>query len=561
MRKLINSIFRLASHITVRIWARGFIMKKATLLACLLAAFVIAGTAVPVVMAGKNDAVRFPDARLKQALLDSGADVDGDGELTEGEMAALTGLLDLSGKSVKDLTGLSNAENITELNLSGNAIADIKVLSAMDKLIALDLSDNQLLDIKALYDINNLPDEWTLQTLDVSGNYLSVADGSSARGVIDKLLTAGVAVRFDPQKPIPAMDVELNAKEIDMCPGDTATLSAAVLPEGAVNQNVFWHSEEPAAALVADGVITAVAPGQAVITVTAEDGGWTDTCLVVVKPSTLSSDVYTLNGSILYAAPLTTAERFLENLNNDTGDVALQDANGKDVMGRNVVTGMAVKLTVGGIERDSRTVIVKGDLTGDGVVSIKDYTMLNLHLRGLKSLDSVYAFAADYDGDGQISDADADGMRQAFADTKMSGEGLSGLPDVDNPQLRAFLDAALAQLSKPYVWGARGPNSFDCSGFVYYCLRQAGYDVERVTADMYSRFKQWKYVDKDDLQPGDIMFYYSDDKNDGDRMGHTGIYLGNGYHIHASSDYGCIIICGVQGWYKSSLAFGRRVFE
>ena len=78
---------------------------------------------------------------------------------------------------------------------------------------------------------------------------------------------------------------------------------------------------------------------------------------------------------------------------------------------------------------------------------------------------------------------------------------------------------------------------------------------------MYSRNKKWTYVDKDELQPGDLMFYYSDDKDDGDHVGHTGIYLGNGYHIHASSDYGCIIICGMQGWYKKALAFGRRVFD
>ena len=151
-------------------------------------------------------------------------------------------------------------------------------------------------------------------------------------------------------------------------------------------------------------------------------------------------------------------------------------------------------------------------------------------------------------------------MREGFSEAKAGSEGLSALPEVADPNIRAFLDVALAQLGKPYVWGAEGPDSFDCSGFVYYCLEQAGYDLDRATADTYSRNRKWEYVDKKDLQPGDLMFYYSDDKSDGDHVGHIGIYLGNGYHIHASSDYGCIIICGVQGWYKSALAFGRRVF-
>jgi cell wall-associated NlpC family hydrolase len=133
---------------------------------------------------------------------------------------------------------------------------------------------------------------------------------------------------------------------------------------------------------------------------------------------------------------------------------------------------------------------------------------------------------------------------------------------VTDPRIKSFLDIALDQLGKPYVWGAEGPNSFDCSGFVYYCLKKSGYDdLDRWTADMYSRDKKWTYVDKDDLQPGDLMFYYSDNKDDGDHIGHIGIYLGNGYHIHASSDYGCIIISGVDGWYKKALSHGRRVFE
>ena len=534
-------------------------MKRAALLILMLA-LAVTGLAHPNALAGKSDAADIPDTNLLQALLDSGADTDGDSELTEGELADLMGALDLSDRSIGDISGLELAKNVTELDLSGNAVSDISTLLTLDKLTTLDLSDNHILDISALFDADNPPGALALQTLDISGNYLSTADGSAARVVIDAMRAAGLAVTFDPQKPIPAMSVALNAEAFDMCPGDTATLSAAVMPEGAVNQNVSWQTSDSAVAGVENGVIAAVAAGQAVITVTTEDGGWTDTCIVEVKEGALSSEVYTMDGSLMYVAPLTAAERLRENIANDTADVSIQDADGGRVAG-NAVTGIMVKLTVGGIERDARTVVVKGDLNGDGVVSIRDYTLLNLHLQGLKTLDTIYAIAADYDGDLRLSDADAEGMRRAFSGAESSGEGLAALPDVADPQLRAFLDAALAQLGKPYVWGAEGPNGFDCSGFVYYCLRQAGYDVDRVTADMYSRYKKWEYIDKDDLQPGDLMFYYSDDRNDGDHMGHIGIYLGNGYHIHASSDYGCIIICGVQGWYKSSLAFGRRVFE
>ena len=560
IRIFFNIIYSYLDWKSKRSRAKGSVVKRAALLMLLLA-LAVTGAMHPDALAGRNDAADIPDVNLKQALLDSGADANGNGELTEGEMAALTGALDLSGKSIADISGLELAKNVTELNLSGNAITDIAALSALDKLTALDLSDNRILDVGVLYDLENPPEALPLLTLDISANYLSTADGSAARTVIDALLAAGPAVMFDPQKPIPAMEVTLNAGEINMCPGDTATLSAAVLPEGAVNQAVTWQSGEPSVARVEGGVITAMATGQSAITVTTDDGGWTDTCIVDVREGELSSKVYTLDDSLIYVAPLTAAERFRENIGNDPGDISVLDADGDEVSGRNVVTGMTVKLAVGGIERDSRTIVVKGDVNGDGFVSIEDYTLLNLHLQGLKTLDSVNAFAADYDRDGLLTEADASGMRAGFSGAKAGGEGLSAIPEVADPNIRAFLDAALAQLGKPYVWGAEGPDSFDCSGFIYYCLRQAGYDLDRATADMYSRNRKWEYVDKKDLQPGDLMFYYSDDKSDGDHVGHIGIYLGNGYHIHASSDYGCIIICGVQGWYKSALAFGRRVFD
>jgi len=114
---------------------------------------------------------------------------------------------------------------------------------------------------------------------------------------------------------------------------------------------------------------------------------------------------------------------------------------------------------------------------------------------------------------------------------------------------------------KPYIWGDEGPASFDCSGFVYYCLKQAGYTgtLWRSTADSYSKWAGWTRVDRNALQPGDLMFYYSDNPNDGDHIGHIGIYLGNGYHIHASSDYGFVVICRVDGWYDRMLSHGMRV--
>ena len=85
----------------------------------------------------------------------------------------------------------------------------------------------------------------------------------------------------------------------------------------------------------------------------------------------------------------------------------------------------------------------------------------------------------------------------------------------------------MAQLGKPYVWGAEGPNSFDCSGLTYYVYKQVGITLPRVSTAQYSvgRSVSWN-----NLQPGDLMFSSTDGSG---RITHVGIYIGNGQMIHA----------------------------
>lgn len=82
---------------------------------------------------------------------------------------------------------------------------------------------------------------------------------------------------------------------------------------------------------------------------------------------------------------------------------------------------------------------------------------------------------------------------------------------------------AEAQLGKPYVWGATGPDSFDCSGLTQAAWREAGVSLPRTTYDQVNTGTQ---VAKSDLQPGDLVFFYDD-------VSHVGIYAGGGQMIHA----------------------------
>ncbi|MFE1834869.1 C40 family peptidase [Streptomyces sviceus] len=82
---------------------------------------------------------------------------------------------------------------------------------------------------------------------------------------------------------------------------------------------------------------------------------------------------------------------------------------------------------------------------------------------------------------------------------------------------------ARAQIGKPYVWGATGPDSYDCSGLTQAAWKAAGVDLPRVT---YDQVNAGTTVSLADAQPGDLVFFYDD-------ISHVGLYIGNGMMIHA----------------------------
>ncbi|MFJ2636839.1 NlpC/P60 family protein [Streptomyces sp. NPDC087422] len=82
---------------------------------------------------------------------------------------------------------------------------------------------------------------------------------------------------------------------------------------------------------------------------------------------------------------------------------------------------------------------------------------------------------------------------------------------------------ARKQLGKPYVWGATGPTSYDCSGLTQAAWKAAGVDLPRTTWDQVNVGTR---VSESNLRPGDLIFFYSD-------ISHVGLYIGGGQMIHA----------------------------
>ncbi|MFH0174424.1 NlpC/P60 family protein [Streptomyces cacaoi] len=82
---------------------------------------------------------------------------------------------------------------------------------------------------------------------------------------------------------------------------------------------------------------------------------------------------------------------------------------------------------------------------------------------------------------------------------------------------------ARAQIGKPYVWGATGPDSYDCSGLTQAAWKAAGVTLPRTT---YDQVNAGTTVSLADARPGDLIFFYDD-------VSHVGVYIGNGMMIHA----------------------------
>ncbi|MFJ9423961.1 NlpC/P60 family protein [Streptomyces sp. NPDC101249] len=106
-----------------------------------------------------------------------------------------------------------------------------------------------------------------------------------------------------------------------------------------------------------------------------------------------------------------------------------------------------------------------------------------------------------------------------------SGSGTAGSTASAAPNARsaAAVAYAYAKLGSPYVWGATGPNAFDCSGLVQAAYRAAGVSLPRTT---YAQIGAGRRVSRADLRPGDLVFFYSG-------ISHVGIYVGGGRMIHA----------------------------
>ena len=235
--------------------------------------------------------------------------------------------------------------NVTEVKL--NKTQTSILVGASETLVATVLPENA----------TNQKVSWkssdeAVATVDANGKVTGVKAGEATITVTteDGGMTATCKVYVN-TATVAVTGVMLNKTETTILEGSSETLVATVLPENATNRNVSWKSSDEAVATVdANGKVTGVKAGEAVITVTTEDGKKTNTCKVTVKSNTVNVRGVVLNKtsiSIPIGEDETLAAKVLpENATNQNvtwscknPEIASVDANGK-------VTGIKAGMTI-----------------------------------------------------------------------------------------------------------------------------------------------------------------------------------------------------------------------
>ena len=123
----------------------------------------------------------------------------------------------------------------------------------------------------------------------------------------------------------------------------------------------------------------------------------------------------------------------------------------------------------------------------------------------------------------KIDKVNSAAMAQAMAIFTQTGSYPNIQIPTENTVDGQALQAALTRRGDAYVWGAAGPSEFDCSGLVVWAFAQEGISLPHYTGDLWN---SGMHIDRNDLQPGDLVFFGAD-------ISHVGFYVGDGMMLDA----------------------------
>lgn len=327
-----------------------------------------------------------------------------------------------------------------------------------------------------------------------------------------------------------ATGVELTESSISLGEGETYALGVAIQGEYGCDTQVSWKSSNEKVAKVDErGNVTAVDTGSATISVTTSNN-LTATCKVTVKKAPESVSISPASGSLYVGA---TGQYKVSFSSGAAGHCTFVSSN------KAVATvdedGVVTAISVGSV---TITATTYNGLTATATLSVKEAgapeVPESLEKLGIASYQSVY--------NANMSDAQ---------------------------KIEYVIYNAQNQLGMPYIYGGgystANPSGFDCSGLVYWCYRKIGIKLGDSAYKQGYDNNYTKIVNIEDLKRGDVVCFNTSD--DSDLSDHTGIYLGNGYFIHASSGKSKMKVV-VQRMYSDSISndyyqrnfsWGRRI--
>ena len=134
---------------------------------------------------------------------------------------------------------------------------------------------------------------------------------------------------------------------------------------------------------------------------------------------------------------------------------------------------------------------------------------------------------------------------ESSSSSSTSSSSSSSSTDSSNSMGSKLVAKAKTKIGCKYVWGAAGPNTFDCSGLTSWVHKQFGISIPRTSLE---QSKSGKSVSKANLQPGDLLFW----KTTSAEVGHVGMYIGNNQFIHAPNKSKPVKIDSLSSSYYSS---------
>lgn len=143
--------------------------------------------------------------------------------------------------------------------------------------------------------------------------------------------------------------------------------------------------------------------------------------------------------------------------------------------------------------------------------------------------------------------------KRVFTSSKLISEGFACDNSSNSIIKKQLCSLMIQQLGKPYKYGCAGPDKFDCSGLAVYLYSEIGINLPRVVCE---QAKVGTPIEKEALRFGDIIFF----SPDGDSLTHEGIYVGNGYFIHAPKTGDVVKISSLSSsYYRNVYKMSNRV--